>query len=266
MLRRIFRRTGSDDTDRSAADADDRQVSIVVRQGEIAELRTHVPANLEAFQRWYADPEIAELLRHDLEPLTPLQSRGYFQSLILPLSARGLCYAIHDRSTGELVGTTAITDITTTRDGGRSGLLRIVIGEKSEWGRGLGTDATKLVMEEAFDEHELDEMRLDVYRHNPRAIATYRRVGFRVTGEHVEWLSRRKQELHVIEMTITSDEFWDRFPDSMPAWETEDSDDSWDSDDDSADDEADRSPSEDYLDPSDPVPDSRDDDDPAMRG
>ncbi|MCC6312726.1 MAG: GNAT family N-acetyltransferase [Thermomicrobiales bacterium] len=179
----------------------------LVREGDLVELREHVPANRLAFQRWYADPEIASLLRHDLEPLTEIQSRGYFDAFILPLSARGLCYAIHERASGRLIGTTALTDFTRRRGSGRSALFRIVIGEKDAWGHGYGTEATRLVAEEGFEEHDLDEVRLEVFRHNPRAIAAYRRVGFHITGEHVEWVNRRKIELQVIEMALDRDDF-----------------------------------------------------------
>jgi RimJ/RimL family protein N-acetyltransferase len=169
-------------------------------------LRTHVPANREAFQRWYADREIAELLRHDLEPLTPAQSRGYFETFILPSSARGTCFAIHERKSKRLVGTTALTDRVSGRNG-ISALFRIVIGEKEVWGRGYGTEATRLMAEEAFDSMGLNEIRLEVFNHNVRAIAAYARVGFEVTGDHVEWVPRRKTELRVIEMRLSRDAF-----------------------------------------------------------
>ena len=146
-----------------------------------------VPANREAFQRWYADREIAELLRHDLEPLTATQSRGYFETFILPSSARRTCFAIHERKSKRLVGTTALTDRVNGRNG-VSALFRIVIGEKDVWGRGYGTEATRLMAKEAFDTMGLSEIRLEVFNHNLRAIAAYSRVGFEVTGEHVEWV------------------------------------------------------------------------------
>jgi RimJ/RimL family protein N-acetyltransferase len=169
-------------------------------------LRAHVPANRAAFQRWYADDEIAQLLRHDQEPLNEIQSRGYFDTIILPLSARGLCYAIHETATDRLIGTTALTDITQPAPGARSALFRIVIGEKDVWGRGYGTEATRLVAEEAFATHHLTEVRLEVFRHNPRALAAYHRVGFRVTGEHVEWVGNPRFELHVVEMALHPDD------------------------------------------------------------
>lgn len=197
----------------------------LVRAGDLVELRRHVPANREAFQRWYADAEIAGLLRHDQEPLDATQSRNYFDSFILPLSARGTCWAIHERGIGRLLGTTAITDVTTRRGGVRSGLFRIVIGEKDAWGHGYGTEATRLVMEEAFDELDLDEVRLEVFKHNPRAVAAYRRVGFRQAGEHVEWVGRQRGELRVLEMVLAADEFWDLWD---PESSEDDGDDDWD--------------------------------------
>lgn len=240
MLRRWWRRRPArvpkPDTESEPAPAPDlnepgEPVAALVRAGDLVDLRRHVPANRAAFQRWYADPEIAELLRHDQEPLNEIQSRGYFDSFILPLSARGMCWAIHESGTARLIGTTAITDVTTRRGVGRSALFRIVIGEKDAWGHGYGTEATKLVMEESFDELDLDEVRLEVFKHNPRAISAYRRVGFEPTGEHVEWVGRRRVELHVLEMTLSADAFWDLHDGGDSDDDTDDRDDG-DSDDD----------------------------------
>lgn len=204
MIKRWLRRRLEVRVSEAATSLDDneRERGSLVRKGAMVSLRTHVPANREAFQRWYADSEIAELLRHDLEPLTMIQSRGYFDTFILPSSARGTCFAIHERRTKRLIGTTALTDRVTKPDG-VSALFRIVIGEKDVWGRGYGTEATRLVADEAFASMGLSEIRLEVFRHNARAISAYTRVGFEVTGEHVEWVPRRKTELRVIEMRLT---------------------------------------------------------------
>jgi RimJ/RimL family protein N-acetyltransferase len=208
MIKRWLRRRLELRTTNRETSLDDRgrERGTLVRKGRLVSLRTHVPANREAFQRWYADREIAELLRHDLEPLTPDQSRGYFETFILPSSARGTCFAIHERKSKRLVGTTALTDRVSGRNG-VSALFRIVIGEKEVWGRGYGTEATRLMAEEAFDSMGLSEIRLEVFNHNVRAIAAYARVGFEVTGEHVEWVTRRKTELRVIEMRLSRDAF-----------------------------------------------------------
>jgi RimJ/RimL family protein N-acetyltransferase len=204
------RRVGWRAPEPGAEARDEGERGSVVRKGRLVMLRAHVPANREAFQRWYGDPEIAELLRHDLEPLTPAQSRAYFDTFILPSSARGLCFAIHERKSKRLVGTTALTDRARIKGGnGESALFRIVIGEKETWGQGYGTEATRLVAAEAFESLGLSEVRLEVFGYNQRAIAAYTRVGFEVTGEHVEWVLRRQTELRVIEMRLTRESFLD---------------------------------------------------------
>ena len=179
----------------------------LVREGRLVRLRSHVPANRSAFQRWYADEEIVRLLRHDQTPLSSEQSRGYFDSIILPLSARGLCFAIHETATDDLIGTTALTDLT---GGNRSALFRIVIGDKERWGHGYGTEATQLVAWEAFTRLGLGQIRLEVFRHNERALGAYRRVGFREVDEHVEWVGRTRFELHVVEMVLDREDFFAR--------------------------------------------------------
>lgn len=177
----------------------------LIRGGELVELRRHHPSNLEAFQRWYADEEIARMLRHDQRPLNEIQSRGYFQSIIMPATARDMAYAIHERATGRLIGASALTDFAGAVI--RSAFFRIVIGEKEAWGRGYGTEATRLVLLDGFERHRLDLIKLEVFKQNLRARNTYARIGFRTMGEHVEYVGRDRYQLHVIEMEIDRPSF-----------------------------------------------------------
>lgn len=179
----------------------------LVRRGALVELRRHVPDNRDAFVAWYQDREIAEVLRHNLEPLREHQARAYFDTIVMPQSTRGTCWAVHTVSSGNLVGSTAVTDIDTRN---RTCLFRIVIGDKSVWGRGIGTEATRLVIAEAFESLGLDAVNLEVFTHNERARRAYRRVGFRETGRHVEWVAAHEREINVIEMSLDRAD-WDRY-------------------------------------------------------
>ncbi len=169
----------------------------IVRAGTLAELRRHTPADVDDFVRWYTDPEIAELLRHDLRPLTATQARGYFLSIVLPASTAGTAWAIHDHASGNLIGTTAVTQIHFDRS---SCLFRIVIGEKQAWGHGFGTDATRLVVAEVFETLNLDKVKLEVFAHNPRAQRSYEKVGFVETGRSVEWAGKRRLDVITMEL------------------------------------------------------------------
>lgn len=176
-------------------------LGILVREGNLVDLREHELANRDQFVEWYGDPEIAEMLRHDLSPLSPARARSYFDSIVLPASARGTCWAIHERATDHLIGSTAVTEI--RADG--SCLFRIVIGEKQAWGKGYGTEATALVLEQAFGPLALNQVRLEVFAHNLRAQGAYKRVGFRQTGRHVEWVAVHRRQLDVLELAISRD-------------------------------------------------------------
>lgn len=170
-----------------------------VRRGRLVTLKRHTAENREAFIRWYRDPDIAYTLRHDLQPLTRIQAAGYFDTIILPMSARGVCWAIYTVDGNRLIGSTALTEIDERRG---TCLFRIVIGEKEDWGKGYGTEATRLVVDEAFEHLGLGQVRLEVFSHNERAQRAYARVGFHVTGEHTEWIPGKQFQLHVIEMAI----------------------------------------------------------------
>jgi RimJ/RimL family protein N-acetyltransferase len=171
----------------------------LIRSGRSVDLRRHIPANRDDFVRWYQDPEIAVLLRHDLRPLTSIQARGYFDSIVLPASARNTCWAIHERESDRLIGSTAVTDID---ESAATSKFRIVIGEKSDWSKGYGSEATLLVAAEAVSRLGLRKIRLEVFTHNLRAFRAYQRVGFVETGRHSEWVPRVRRELHVIEMEM----------------------------------------------------------------
>lgn len=184
-------------------DSISEEQSLIVRTGEKVRLQKHLETDEAAFIRWYTDPEIAYVLRHDLRPLTPFQAQGYFRSIILPNSADGTAWAIHDNATGNLVGTTAITEVNETVG---DCLFRIVIGEKPAWGQGFGTEATRLVVAEAFERFKLHTVKLEVFAHNDRAQRSYLRVGFQETGRTEEWA--RNTRLDVIAMKLTRDA-WD---------------------------------------------------------
>ncbi|MGO5542853.1 GNAT family N-acetyltransferase [Blautia sp. HCP3S3_H10_1] len=58
----------------------------------------------------------------------------------------------------------------------------IFIGERSYWGNGYGTIATKKILDFAFRELKLHRIYLRVYSDNQRAINSYKKVGFKVEG------------------------------------------------------------------------------------
>ena len=59
--------------------------------------------------------------------------------------------------------------------------FRILVGPDGR-GRGLGTEATSLILRYAFAELSLHRVSLEVYAFNPRAQRVYEKAGFKVEG------------------------------------------------------------------------------------
>ncbi len=148
-------------------------------------LRRHVPENLAAFRRWYADPEIARLARYQEAPMRPEEIDRFFEARVVGTEA--LAMAIHEAATDRLVGTCAFSQL--DADNG-SALYHITIGEKDVWGRGYGTEATQLMVDHAFGTLGLHRVALYVFEFNERAVRAYQRCGFVIEGRSRESIWR----------------------------------------------------------------------------
>ena len=154
-------------------------------QGSLVVLRRHVPANLAAFHRWYADPEIARLARYQPTPMRPEEIERFFAARLVGPDA--LAMAVHERATDRLIGTCALSQL----DGENgSALYHITIGEPEVWGHGFGTEATQLMLDHALGTLNLHRIALYVFEFNERAIRAYRRAGFVVEGRSRESIWR----------------------------------------------------------------------------
>ena len=93
--------------------------------------------------------------------------------------ASGHNYAIVAKASDELLGNCGLMDIQATD---RSAEVGIFIGAETRRGAGLGTEALRLLCDYAFNALNLRSLMLRVFDYNPRAVASYRKVGFREIG------------------------------------------------------------------------------------
>jgi RimJ/RimL family protein N-acetyltransferase len=160
-------------------------------------LRRHVPANLAQFLRWYSDAEVARLTRYQDGPMRPEEIERFFTARAL--GPESLSLAVHIRETNRLVGTCALSQLDS--DNG-SALYHITIGEKDMWGRGYGTEATKLMLDHAFGTLNLHRIALSVFSFNERAIRSYRSCGFVIEGRAREAIWRDGQWWDEVSMSV----------------------------------------------------------------
>jgi RimJ/RimL family protein N-acetyltransferase len=83
-----------------------------------------------------------------------------------------------DRATGRYVGEVVLNELDPNNN---SCSFRIALGATGQ-NRGLGTEATRLVLGYAFERVRLHRISLEVYSFNSRARRVYEKVGFRAEG------------------------------------------------------------------------------------
>jgi RimJ/RimL family protein N-acetyltransferase len=87
--------------------------------------------------------------------------------------------AIIERSTGEWAGEVVLNDLDSDN---LSCGFRIMLAQPRFFGRGLGTEATRLMLAHAFGTVGLHRVELEVFTFNPRARHVYTKCGFVYEG------------------------------------------------------------------------------------
>lgn len=113
-------------------------------------------------------------------------------------------FSIVDLATDTLIGRCLLFDINQVD---RNAMLGIVIGEKSYWGRGYGQDATRLLLDYAFNLLNLNSVMLGAFSFNERAINCYRKVGFKEIGRRRQARIIGQRMFDAILMDILAEEF-----------------------------------------------------------
>ena len=88
-------------------------------------------------------------------------------------------YAIVERGKDELLGNCGLFAIDAVH---RSAEVGIFIGDEARRGKGYGTEALRLLCDYGFNVLNLRSIRLRTYAFNERALASYRKAGFKDAG------------------------------------------------------------------------------------
>jgi RimJ/RimL family protein N-acetyltransferase len=94
-------------------------------------------------------------------------------------SKSGYVFAIVDLATDELLGNCGLDSVDLIN---RSAECGIFIGNKAFWNKGYGTEAMCLLLDFSFNLLNLNNIMLQVYDFNARAITSYRKCGFKEIG------------------------------------------------------------------------------------
>jgi RimJ/RimL family protein N-acetyltransferase len=128
------------------------------------------------YQRWMNELRVTRTLAQTRRPMTFEQELGWLEGALVSGDA---VFTIYEIDTMRPIGNAGLHDIHSVNGTAEFG---IVIGEPDTWGKGYGTEATRLILGYAFDVLGLYNVRLSVYANNERAVRAYERAGFKRAG------------------------------------------------------------------------------------
>jgi RimJ/RimL family protein N-acetyltransferase len=152
--------------------------------GERALLRPFTPEDIDAMGAVLADPDVNRLTGSvhttaeatGRSPVHDDATRRWYESRAEQDDRLDL--AIVDRATDRCVGEVVLNH---WEPENQACSFRILVGPQGR-DRGLGSEATRLVLRHAFTATDLHRVELGVYAFNPRARHVYERAGFVVEG------------------------------------------------------------------------------------
>jgi len=133
--------------------------------------------DLERCVRWINNEEINQFLLVGRTPFNRIREEEWLRSLYK--DQRNIVLAIVLKENDEHIGNVGIHFISWVD---RYGILGIMIGEKKHWDKGYGTEATRLMVNYAFNTLNLKRVELSVFEFNERAIKCYLKAGFKEEG------------------------------------------------------------------------------------
>jgi len=152
--------------------------------GERIRLRAAEKEDIKAFLRWVNDPEVTEHLLL-VSPMSRFEEEQWYELMMKqPVNEHVLVIDIKDQSPqGDYrpIGTCQFHNIDWRN---RSAEIGILIGEKSFWDQGYGSETMRLMLDHGFGTWNLHRIWLQVYEENKRGIRAYEKAGFQYEGKY----------------------------------------------------------------------------------
>ena len=131
--------------------------------------------DVEKYTEWLNDMEVGQFLLvsgtvYDLD-----KERAALENLM----KHNVVFAIIEKDTNRAIGNCGLHNVS---DIHRRASFGIFIGEKGNWSQGIGSEATCLLLDYAFNVLNLNNVDLEVIDYNKRAIKCYEKCGFRYIG------------------------------------------------------------------------------------
>ena len=173
--------------------------------GKRVRLRGAERSDLDLFIKWVNDPEVTEGLTLFL-PMSSVDEENWFESAMKrPQEQKPLVIDMKDGENWRLIGNSSFFDFDWIA---RAAEVGIMIGDKTIWNQGYGTEVMTLLLRHGFATLNLNRVYLRVYAENKRAIRTYEKADFVHEGRMRQAVYKHGKYNDVLYMSVLHEE-WD---------------------------------------------------------
>jgi RimJ/RimL family protein N-acetyltransferase len=173
--------------------------------GKRVRLRSAERSDLDKFVEWINDPEVTEGLTLFL-PMSSVDEEKWFDNAMQrPQEEKPLVVDMKDGADWRIIGNSSFFDFDWVA---RSAEVGIMLGDKTIWNQGYGTEVMILLLRHGFETLNLNRVFLRVYSKNKRAIRTYEKAGFVHEGRMRQAVYKHGSYNDVLFMSVLRDE-WD---------------------------------------------------------
>jgi RimJ/RimL family protein N-acetyltransferase len=146
-------------------------ISESIIQGASVRLRPLEERDLPTCVEWMHDHEVTRWLASVGEAPTLAEEQDWYDRR--RADPDSVMWALETEE-GRLIGNVELR----ITPGARRAEMGIVIGDRSAWNKGYGTNTVRMVLQYAFEELELNRVDLTTDEENHRAIRCYEKCGF----------------------------------------------------------------------------------------
>ena len=169
-------------------------------------LRPVKRSDISHFLKWFNDPEVIQYLNMYL-PMTEMAEEKWIEDLATRGRAGTDTHFVMEAMDGDgntPIGTIGLHGIS-PKD--HSAGFGIAIGERDYWGKGYGTEATRLILDYSFRQLNLHRIWSAAFAFNERSIKLHKSVGFREEGRQREAIFKNGEFHDIVEFGILRDEW-----------------------------------------------------------
>ena len=143
--------------------------------GDRIRLRAVEREDVRKYFEWVNDPEVTFGLSLYLPMSIMDEERWFDRTSSREPNEKPFAIEVRAGDGWRLIGNCTFFEIDTVAHAGEIGIM---IGDKSLWNQGLGTETMGLLLRHGFETLNLNRISLRVFADNPRAIHAYQKAGF----------------------------------------------------------------------------------------